>query len=117
MVSITNATRGGAAVARCRVAHGLAERGVGLLRTPVLAPGEGLLIERAPSIHMFFMRYPIDAVFMDADHRVVRVVAGLRPWGLVAWVPGARDCLELPAGAAAAAGVQVGDQLVVEEFE
>jgi uncharacterized membrane protein (UPF0127 family) len=84
---------------------------VGLLGTRELAAGHGLWIERSPSIHMFFMRYPIDAVFVDRGGRVVRIVERLRPWRIVAWARGARDCLELPAGAARAAGINVGDEL------
>jgi uncharacterized membrane protein (UPF0127 family) len=60
---------------------------------------------------MFFMRYPIDAVFVDKDHRVTKVVHDLKPWRVVWWAPGARDCLELPAGTARATNTQVGDQL------
>jgi len=87
---------------------------VGLLGTRELAAGHGLWIERSPSIHMFFMRFPIDAVFVDRDGRVVRIVDHLRPWRIVAWARGARDCLELPAGAARAAGITVGDELRLE---
>ena len=50
---------------------------------------------------MFFMRFAIDAVFVDADGRVTKVVPNLKPWRVVWWAPGARDCLELAAGAAA----------------
>jgi uncharacterized protein len=93
------------------------DRTVGLLRTPELQPGEGLWIEHAPSIHMFFMRYAIDAVFIAADGRVTKVVPNLKPWRVVWWARGARDCLELPAGAAAASGIQPGDQLQLIDGE
>lgn len=72
-----------------------------------------MLIERAPSVHMFFMRFPIDVVFLSRDRRVVRVVHGLRPWR-VAGARGAAAALELPAGAAAEAGVNEGDVLVFD---
>ncbi len=91
------------------------ERNVGLLGTRSLESGEGLWIERSPSIHMFFMRFAIDAVFIAADGRVTKVVPNLRPWRVVWWARGARDCLELPVGAASAAGIQVGDQLRITE--
>lgn len=108
---VANRSRGSVAVERCRVARSLRDRTVGLLGTADLPAGEGLWIEQSPSIHMFFMRYPIDAVFVDGHGTVVRIVEGLRPWRIVAWARGARDCLELPAGAARAAGVNVGDEL------
>ena len=98
---------------RIRLARSLSSRTVGLLRTPTLRAGEGLWIERAPSIHMFFMRYPIDAIFVDREQRVTKIVENLRPWRVVWWAPGARDCLELPAGTIAMTGTRVGDVLEV----
>lgn len=112
MVTVRNETRGTTVGDRIRVARSIRDRTVGLLATAHLGAGEGLWIEGAPSIHMWFMRYPIDAVFVDADGRVTKVVANLKPWRVVWWARGARDCLELPAGAAATADIQVGDRLV-----
>jgi uncharacterized protein len=94
----------------------LRDRVVGLLATPELPAGEGLLIERTQSIHMFFMRYPIDAVFVDHSGRVTKVAADLKPWRVVPWARGARDCIELRAGAASEGATQVGDQLEIDEM-
>jgi uncharacterized membrane protein (UPF0127 family) len=96
---------------RVRVARSALDRSVGLLRTPEVRSGEGLWIERSPSIHMFFMPYAIDAVFVSKQGRVTKVVPNLKPWRVVWWARGARDCLELRAGAAAESGTQVGDEL------
>jgi uncharacterized membrane protein (UPF0127 family) len=73
-----------------------------------------MLIDAAPSVHMFFMRFPIDVVFLDRDWKVVRVVRGLRPWR-VAGARRAVAALELPAGTAAEAGIAEGDVLSLEE--
>jgi uncharacterized protein len=108
---VENVTRRTVTAERVRIARNTVDRIIGLLRTFELNPGEGLWIERSPSIHMFFMRYPIDAVFVSADGHVTKVVAGLKPWRVVWWARGARDCLELPAGAAAESGTTVGDEL------
>ena len=109
-----NQTRGTVVAEHCLVARSLLDRTVGLLGRSDLRAGEGLWIERSPSIHMFFMRFAIDAVFVDGNDRVVRVVERLRPWRIVAWVMGARDCVELPAGSVQGTGTQAGDQLVRE---
>jgi len=61
---------------------------------------------------MWFMRFPIDAVFVDGAGRVVRVAERLAPWRTMIAARGARDVLELPAGAAA--GTQAGDELLFE---
>ena len=114
-VTVENSTRATLVGDRIRVARSMGARTVGLLRTPRLEPGEGLWIEDAPSIHMFFMRYSIDAVFVDRSGRVTKIVPGLKPWRVVWWARGAKDCLELPAAAAAAANIQVGDHLTRTE--
>ena len=111
LVRVLNTTKDTSLGDRIRVASSTLDRTIGLLRTSTLHPGEGLWIERSPSIHMFFMPYAIDAVFIAADGRVTKVVERLRPWRVVWWAPGARDCLELPVGAVAASRTQVGDRL------
>ncbi len=113
LIRVENVTRGTTVGDRVRVASSSVDRTVGLLRTPGLAPGEGLWIERAPSIHMFFMRYAIDAIFVDRAGRVTKVVSNLRPWRMVIWARGARDCLELGVGAAAASETEPGDELTL----
>ncbi len=62
---------------------------------------------------MLFMRFPIDAVFVDRSWRVLRVASRLRAWVPVAYAAGADAVLELPAGAADATGTQAGDVLRV----
>jgi uncharacterized membrane protein (UPF0127 family) len=83
----------------------------GLLGRPSLAVDEGILLRPAGSIHMLFMRFSIDAVFLDRDLVVVDVVRGLRPWKLAAR-RGAKQVIELAEGAAA--GVSAGDRLQLE---
>jgi uncharacterized protein len=102
--------QGRVACRRCEVATSMAARMRGLLGRAGLEPDQGLLIPKTSSIHMFFMRFPIDAVFLDRELRVRKVVADLVPWK-VAWARGARSVLELPAGAAARAGIEVGSRL------
>jgi uncharacterized membrane protein (UPF0127 family) len=60
---------------------------------------------------MLFMRFAIDAVFLDRAWRVVRVVEGLRPWVPALAARGASSVLELPAGTAAKTRTQAGDEL------
>ena len=89
----------------------------GLIGRSSLPDGEGLYFPGTNSIHMLFMRFPIDCVFLsNADasggQQVVAVKPNLRPWtGVVWWVRGARAALELPAGSAEQVGVRVGDSL------
>jgi uncharacterized membrane protein (UPF0127 family) len=85
----------------------------GLLGRRSLPAGEGLLIRPAPSIHTFFMRFPIDAVFLSRAGEVMKISAGVRPWR-------ARSCrrayavVELAAGEAERRGISTGDHLEAE---
>lgn len=82
----------------------------GLMLTKSLSAGAGLAIPGCKSIHMMFMRYPIDAVFYDDDRRVTRVSRQVRPWVGFGWGGrGAAGVIELPAGAAL--DVRTGQQL------
>jgi uncharacterized membrane protein (UPF0127 family) len=83
----------------------------GLLGRRSLPQGEGILLRPAASIHTAFMLFPIDAVFVDSDGQVRKVVGGLRPWRAAA-CRGARAVLELPAGEAERRGITVGQRLL-----
>jgi uncharacterized protein len=99
------------------VEHGtsLWARFMGLMGRPSLAPGHGLWLSGTNGIHMFFMRFPIDAVFLgesaaDGTRRVVSTHRHVRPWvGIVLYSRGASGVLELPVGAIDASGTVPGD--------
>lgn len=86
----------------------------GLMGRRGLPAGEGLLVSPAPAIHTAFMRFPIDALFLDRDLRVLRVVEQLHPWRMASRRH-ARSVLELSAGECARRGIGVGDRLEVRE--
>jgi uncharacterized membrane protein (UPF0127 family) len=96
---------------RCVVAASPFSRMKGLLGRSELRPGEGLLLRPASAIHTFFMRFPIDAVFLDRDWRVVGIAGDVAPWR-TAGRKGAKAVLELPAGESARRGLRPGDLLV-----
>lgn len=105
-----NRTRARELAPRVELADGLRSRLVGLLGRSALGRGEGLWLVPCAQVHMFFMRFPIDVVFLDRERRVVSVVRELRPWRVSPWVRGAHSALELPAGSTAGA-VDAGDAL------
>jgi len=118
LLAARNETRGTDLGGSVVVADSFGGRLLGLMGRPTLPPGGGLWLRPASSIHMLFMRFAIDAVFLARPEgerrRVVAVRAGLRPWtGVVWWARGADGCLELPAGVAAASGTAVGDTVVL----
>lgn len=92
---------------RCLLAETPLARLRGLLGRTGLPSGEGLLLRPAASIHTAFMRFAIDAVFLDRANTVVKVASALRPWRTSA-CRGARAVLELPAGEAERQGLRPG---------
>jgi uncharacterized membrane protein (UPF0127 family) len=110
-----NATRGTALATSVEVAQSFWARFMGLMGRRGLPPGAALWLPGGNGIHMFFMRFPIDAAFLsrpgpDGARRVVGLRRALWPWiGLVPLVRGADGVLELPAGTIEASGTAVGD--------
>lgn len=67
------------------VARTFRERARGLIGRERLEPGDGLLILKCNCIHTWFMRFPIDATFLDQDGKVVKVVRNIKPWTSFVW--------------------------------
>jgi uncharacterized membrane protein (UPF0127 family) len=110
---IVNLTRG-ECVCVGELADGPLRRMRGLIGRRGLPAGEGLLITPAPAIHTAFMRFPIDALFLDRELRVLDIAERLRPWR-IASKQKARSVLELAAGECARRGVEVGDRLELRD--
>jgi uncharacterized membrane protein (UPF0127 family) len=102
--------RGKVVCPRCAFADRPLSRLRGLIGRRGLAAGEGLLLKPTPSIHTWFMRFPIDAVFLDAELQVLGVRPELRPWRF-AGRRGARAVLELRGGEAQRLGLVPGVEL------
>ncbi len=112
MSVISDPARGTDVCERCLVANNTLARMRGLLGRAELPAGEGLLLRPAGSIHTHFMRFSIDALFLDRELRVLDVRSAIRPWRM-ARKRGAKAVLELHAGEAERRGVKVGDVLRV----
>jgi uncharacterized protein len=95
---------------RCTLADSPVTRLKGLLGRDGLEQGEGLLLRPASSIHTFFMRFPIDVVFLDRALMVLGIEDAIDPWRTAAQ-RGAKAVLELPAGESSRRGLAVGDRL------
>jgi uncharacterized protein len=115
-----NETRGTVLCARLEDAGGVAGQGRGLLGRERLEPDEGMLFVRGRFepfmwMHMFFMRFPIDIVFLDHNDVIVKINRELKPWRVSSVVVAARKALELPAGTADVCQTAVGDKIRFEQ--
>lgn len=111
---VTNVTRNKLLADRAEKAQTFLSRFKGLMGQPELPMGHALHIEPCNSIHTFFMKIPIDAVFLDGSLTVVDICHAMAPWRMSKVYFGAKSVLELPAGTAAASGTQPGDRLVYD---
>lgn len=96
-LQVLNVTRGTVLATRLEAAHTGPTRRKGLLGREGLSPGEGLWIAPCESVHTFFMRFPIDLVYLDRKNRIRKVRSAVGPWRMSVCLA-AHGVLELPAG-------------------
>lgn len=111
-----NSTRGTVIASSLEIADTSASRNKGLLKRDSLAPGAGLWIVPCQSVHTFFMRFPIDLVYLDRQKRVRKVRSAVGP-GRISFCLTAQSVIELPAGAVRETQTQPGDILMIEPVE
>ena len=112
-VFVRNQTRNAVLGDAVDVADTSAKRRAGLLKHTRLEPGDGLWIIPCESVHTFFMKFPIDLVYLDKKKKVRKVRKAVPAWRLSACLT-AHSILELPAGTAEKTGTQKGDELSIE---
>ena len=117
-----NVDRGTELAGHLEVADSLRSRFMGLMGRARLAPDTGLWLTGTNGIHMMFMRFAIDVVFVarptsgpNGSRRVVALRRALPPWRGVVWrAAGASGVVELPIGAIDTSGTAVGDEIAIE---
>lgn len=95
---------------RLEIAEEFFDLARGLLGRSSLPPGEGILLSGCWNIHMFFMKFPIDVIYVDRDMEVLKVVPELAPWTVSA-CPGAHSTIELGSGTLERRPVRRGERL------
>jgi len=101
----------GRTIAEVLYRPGMLFRMKGLLGRKTLEKGAGIWLKPCNSIHMFFMKFPIDAIFLDSSGRIVRIYHQIRPWRITPVILSSRSVLEIRAGEAALHQLTEGCQL------
>ena len=114
MLKVTNQSRSILLASRVSEARNLFARMQGLLGKTQLGLGEGLWISPCTSIHTFFMKMSIDAVFLNGNGLVVGLYHSMPPFRLSKIVPSAIGVLELASGALQESQTAMGDTLIME---
>jgi uncharacterized membrane protein (UPF0127 family) len=109
-LGVRNVTRNVELGQKVRVASTIIERTIGLLATSSLGSGQGMWLSPCKSIHTFFMRYPIDVLFLDAEGHILYQNT-LKPWRMSGWYAKSRGVLELAAGTLDHTGTRAGDRI------
>lgn len=113
---ISNPARNSLLGERIEVADTTLTRFVGLMGRRSLAPTGGLLIQPSNGVHTMWMRFNIDVLLLDREHRVLVVYRKLRPFRMTSINWRAASALELPAGTIAATSTEIGDCLRVDRI-
>jgi uncharacterized membrane protein (UPF0127 family) len=109
-IVVKNLTKSSVLADRAGVANTPETRNRGLLKHVSLEKGDGLWISPTQAVHMFFMKFALDLVYLDRQKKVVKVRRNLKPWRISGALK-ARSVLELPVGTIDDSRTEVGDQL------
>jgi uncharacterized membrane protein (UPF0127 family) len=115
-MEVKNVEKNTILASRCKLAGNFFKRFMGLMGRKHLDTGEALLITPCNSIHMFFMKFSLDVIFLDENNTIVYLLEGIRPWSVSPLIKEACSVLELPAGTIKATGSETGDRLVIENI-
>lgn len=110
-MKITNLSNNAVLADKARVADTFWSRLIGLLNRNSLEKGEALVLKPANSIHTFFMRFPIDALFLDKNSKVIGITHVIKPFRFSPVYFGAYSVIELPAGTLQLTQTKLGDSV------
>jgi hypothetical protein len=111
---ILNRTKGTILADKAEFARSFLGRLIGLLNKRQLPAGYALILIPCRSIHTFFMRMPIDCLFLNRDLQVIKIVKDMKPFRLSGHVFEAQMAVELPAGIADKSITELGDTLEIK---
>lgn len=111
---IVNSTTKAVIATNYHLARGFWQRLKGLLGRAALNPQEALVIPHCQSVHMVFMKFPIDVVFCDSSYKVVGLCARINPFCFSPFFFKASFAIELDAGIIEASKTKLGDQIEIK---
>jgi uncharacterized membrane protein (UPF0127 family) len=114
-LKVQNRTRDLSLADRADIADTSAKRRTGLLKHAQLSAGEGLWIVPCEAVHTFWMKFPIDVLFLDKKRKILKIRSNMSRWKMAICLR-AHSVLELPSGTCQSTGTVRGDQLELEKF-
>lgn len=111
MSAIFNSSKNSSLASRVVIANNPLTRIVGLLGRKDFSPGEALIIKPCFQVHTFFMRFPIDILFVNRENKIIAAISDLKPFRVTAAYFNAAFVVELPVGTILSSRTAVGDNL------
>ncbi len=108
-----NAATGEVIADKVRIAQNFKSRSIGLLNRRSLNENEALLIKPCASIHTFFMKFPIDVLFLSKEGNIVKIEHSLKPWKLSGCLAGCFMVLELQQGKVSKTTIKIGNSIKI----
>lgn len=94
------------------IAESFIARLAGLILRPRLLKGQGLLIKDCNSIHTFWLRYNIDAIFLDQENKIVEIIKDIKPFRFTRIIRPAVSVLEVLSSSVVGHDLKLNDMLV-----
>jgi uncharacterized protein len=113
-LKITNQTKKTVLAKDAIVADTFSKRACGLLGRREFKPGEALILDPCNSIHTFFMRFPIDVLFVDKNNKVIKVLVNLKPFRLTPIFFSSAIAIEMPTQMIERSSTALGDTLIIQ---
>ncbi|MCP3685705.1 MAG: DUF192 domain-containing protein [bacterium] len=113
-MNVTNLTKNTLIADKAILANSFSSRMIGLLNRKSINAGEALIITNCQSIHMFFMKFSIDVIFISADRRIVGLSENIQPFHLSPHFWKSKCAIELPAGTVKSSQSSIGDTIQIK---
>jgi len=112
-MTISNLTRQTQIADKAVLAQTMFSRMRGLLAKDTFCAGEALILQPADSLHTFFMRFPIDVIFLDGKDKVLKISENFSPFRFCLAPRGAARVIELPVNTIRNSSTKIGDILKI----
>lgn len=114
-MKIINLKRSTVIAQNTQIADSFFKRFMGLMGRRTLEEGSGLMLTPCKSVHMFFMLFPIDVIFIDRDNIVVALIENIKPWRVSKIYTNAYSAIELPIYTISKSKTKIGDVIVFKQ--
>ena len=113
MPSVHNQTKNTIIASDAKTANSFFSQAVGLIGRKPISSREGLLLPRCRCIHMCFMRFPIDVIFIDRQNMVVGLVKEIKPFHISPYFSKAQTAIEIAAGRIVQSKTEIADKITI----